>query len=95
MVYHSHYASGFEGFVNPAEYPYEVIYKGLTTGTERLASISSSAKIRPWLQDFDLGAIYDARMVNLQKKAVYDANAYGWLLWNPSNIYTEEALIKE
>jgi len=95
MVYPSHYPVGFEGFENPAAHPYEVIYWGLTIGNERLASISSEAKIRPWLQDFDMGAVYDARMVNLEKKAVYDANAYGWLLWNPKNIYTEDALIKE
>lgn len=30
------------------------------------------AALRPWLQDFDLGAIYDARMVRLEKQAVYD-----------------------
>jgi len=101
MVYPSHYPTGFKGFENPAAYPYEVIYEGLTTGMERLASVSVSipdkpvAKLRPWLQDFDMGAIYDARMVNLEKKAVYDAGAYGWLLWNPSNIYTEGALEEE
>ncbi|OGZ33089.1 MAG: hypothetical protein A2V69_02755 [Candidatus Portnoybacteria bacterium RBG_13_40_8] len=101
MVYPSHYPTGFKGFENPAAFPYEVIYGGLTAGIERLASVSASvpdkpvAKIRPWLQDFDMGAIYDARMVNLEKKAVYDAGAYGWLLWNPSNVYTEGALIEE
>lgn len=101
MVYPSHYPEGYEGFTNPAIQPYEVIYKALLTGQERLASVSaeiqggSAAKLRPWLQDFDLGANYDAEMVNLEKKAVYDAGAYGWLLWNPKNIYTEDALIKE
>lgn len=95
MVYPSHYPTGFEGFENPALHPYEVIYWGLTIGNERLASMSSEAKLRPWLQDFDMGAVYDARMVNLEKKAVYDAGAFGWLLWNPRNIYTEDALIKE
>lgn len=95
MVYPSHYPSTFEGFANPAEHPYEIIYKALTIGKERLDAISSSAKLRPWLQDFDLGANYHAGMIRLQKQAVYDANVYGWLLWNPRNVYTEEALIKE
>lgn len=95
MVYPSHYPEAYEGFTNPALYPYEVIYKALLTGQERLASGSFSAKLRPWLQDFDLGADYDAEMIELQKKAVYDAGAYGWLLWNPKNIYTEEALETE
>jgi len=95
MVYPSHYPAGFEGYENPALFPYEVIYKGLITGEERLASLSSPAKLRPWLQDFDMGAVYDAQMVNSEKRAAYDAGAYGWLLWNPKNIYTENALIKE
>jgi len=100
MVYPSHYPSGFEGFENPALHPYEVIYKGLTIGQERLASASAlnpdtkMAILRPWLQDFDLGAIYDAPMVESQKKAVYDAGLDSWLLWNPKNIYTEEGLEK-
>jgi len=57
------------------------------------------AKLRPWLQDFDLGAVYDAPMVRKQMQAVYDSatntapNDYsGWMLWNASNIYTQEAL---
>jgi len=95
MVYPSHYPPTFLGFENPAQYPYEVIYDALKIGNERLASISSGAKLRPWLQDFDLGAIYDANMINLEKKAVYDANAFGWLLWNPKNVYTEEGLENE
>jgi hypothetical protein len=101
MVYPSHYPIGFLGFENPAAHPYEIIYNGLTKGMERLASVSASdpsisvAKLRPWLQDFNMGAIYDARMIELQKKAVYDAGADGWLLWNPKNIYTESGLEKE
>jgi hypothetical protein len=98
MVYPSHYPPGFLGFENPAEHPYEVIYNGLTTGGERIASLSTEnpdlklAKLRPWLQDFDMGANYDAEMIKLQKKAAYDADAFGWLLWNPKNVYTEEGL---
>ncbi len=95
MVYPSHYPEGYEGFANPAFYPYEIIYKALTIGKERLDAISSPAKLRPWLQDFDLGAVYTPEMIELQKQAVYDAGAYGWLLWNPRNVYTEEGLIKE
>ncbi len=95
MVYPSHYPEGYEGYENPALYPYEVIYKALMIGRERLEIASVPAKLRPWLQDFDLGAYYDAEMVNLEKRAVYEAGAYGWLLWNPRNVYTEEALVKE
>ena len=101
MVYPSHYPAGFWGYDNPAAHPYEIIYRALAKGEERLASVSAAnpeqsvAKLRPWLQDFDMGAIYDGKMIELQKKAVYDAGADGWLLWNPKNYYTEAGLEKE
>ncbi|MFH1129381.1 MAG: putative glycoside hydrolase [Patescibacteria group bacterium] len=101
MVYPSHYPPTFLGFENPAEYPYEVIFSELKRGNERIASLSvvfpetPMAKLRPWLQDFNMGAIYDAGMIELQKQATDDAGGMGWLLWNPRNIYTEDALHKE
>ena len=52
-------------------------------------------KLRPWLQDFNIGAIYDSDMIRKEKQAVYDAGlTSGWLLWNPRNVYTEDALDK-
>ncbi|MDO8560837.1 MAG: putative glycoside hydrolase [bacterium] len=60
----------------------------------------SNAKLRPWLQDFNLGAdtnrgiYYDALKVRAQIKASEDAGSSGWLLWNASNVYTEAALKK-
>ena len=101
MVYPSHYAPMSLGFENPADHPYEVIYDALKRGNERLASLSALnpnekiAKLRPWLQDFNMGAIYDAGMIELEKKATYDGNGFGWLLWNPKNIYTEGGLERE
>ncbi|OGY46170.1 MAG: hypothetical protein A2731_03220 [Candidatus Buchananbacteria bacterium RIFCSPHIGHO2_01_FULL_39_8] len=92
MVYPSHYPSGFEGYTNPAEHPYEVVYRSLIRAEETLNNGSSRAKLRPWLQDFDLGAVYTPEMIRLQKQATYDANGYGWLLWNASNYYTAGGL---
>jgi len=51
-----------------------------------------SAKLRPWLQDFDLGADYTAPMVQAEKRATYDIGLTSWMLWNPSNRYTRGAL---
>ncbi len=90
MVYPSHYPPDFEGYKNPADYPYEIIKMNLSQGKERIGQ--GTAKLRPWLQDFDMGANYDARMINLEKQAVYDTDSYGWLLWNPASRYTEDAL---
>lgn len=94
MIYPSHYANGFEGYQNPALYPYEVVKVSLEGALEKLsAQEEAKAKIRPWLQDFDLGAVYDAEMVESQIKGVYDAlgdDFAGFMLWNSNNIYTEE-----
>ncbi len=52
----------------------------------------SAQKIRPWLQDFNLGAVYTASMVDKQIQAVYDAGLNSWMRWNASNHYTASAL---
>jgi hypothetical protein len=53
----------------------------------------SAQKIRPWLQDFNLGATYTSEMVRKQIQAVYDSGLSSWMLWNAGNKYTKEALI--
>lgn len=78
------------------------------------------ARLRPWIQDFDLGADYTAAMVRSQIQAIYDAGCSatlgtlvasgstpltrtepcskeidGFMVWNPSNVYTKEAFLKE
>lgn len=112
MVYPSHYADGFLGYQNPADYPYEVIKYSMESALRRLLIYNQlqrtpastdeeitkqkrNVQLRPWLQDFDLGAIYDAKMVRSEIEAVYDAtgdNFRGFMLWNSSNVYTKEAL---
>ncbi len=95
MLYPSHYYSGVMGFNNPAQHPYEIINKSLKDGIVILTKSSSTALTRPWIQDFDLGANYDASMIKKQIQACDDNNCSGWLLWNASNKYTESALKKE
>jgi len=99
MVYPSHYANNFIGLKNPALYPYEVVKYSLEKAKEGfdpelLNGLEPRAKIRPWLQDFDMGAVYDASMVRAQIKAAEETNSDGWLLWDPRNFYTEGALKK-
>jgi len=92
MVYPSHYASGFGGFKNPAEYPYEVIFKSMSRGIEKLKAMGEDAKkFRPWIQDFDLGTNYGIAEVNKQKQALYDLGIQSWMAWDPSNNYTKPA----
>ncbi|RJR31294.1 hypothetical protein C4569_02525 [Candidatus Parcubacteria bacterium] len=92
MVYPSHFADGYKGFANPAQYPYEVVYKSLRDGAKKIAG--TKAKYRPWLQDFDLGADYDSVKVKDEIRAAYDSESSGWMLWNAKNIYTKEALFR-
>jgi hypothetical protein len=99
MVYPSHYAYGFLGYQNPAAYPYEVVEYSMEKALARLAVFNQSkeikARLRPWLQDFNLGAVYDPAMVRSEIAAVYDAakdNFSGFMLWNSSNVYTTKAL---
>ncbi len=89
MIYPSHFANGSYGFKNPADHPYEVIAKALLDGKAKLTAVNiSTTKLRPWLQDFNLGAIYTADMVTAQIKATNDAGITSWLMWDASNKYT-------
>jgi len=89
MVYPSHYPSGYLDLKNPAADPYKVVTFALTKGEESLKPIENlRAKIRPWLQDFNLGADYTPAMVDLQIKAASEAGTYGYLLWNARNVYS-------
>lgn len=49
-------------------------------------------KLRPWLQDFDYGGDYDAADVRAQIDATYRSQLTSWMLWDPGNKYTREAL---
>ena len=93
MVYPSHYPTNFMGFKNPAEKPYEVVRYSLDHAVNRAST--TPLKFRPWLQDFNLGAIYTADMVKLQIQATYDAGLTSWIFWNASNKYTKDAFIPE
>lgn len=98
MVYPSHYPPGWGGFVNPAEHPYDIVYKNLIRGKTVIDELraaapgASIAGFRPWIQDFDLGAKYTPDMVKAQMKASADGGATGWILWNARNVYSESAL---
>ena len=89
MVYPSHYPPGFLNYKNPASVPYEIVKHSLGVAVTRVVAQGySPLKLRPWLQDFDLGADYTAEMIKAQKRAVYDAGLTSWMMWDPANIYT-------
>ncbi len=92
MVYPSHFPNGWNGFKNPAEHPYDVIKITMDKAGDRMEAMGEPrTKIRPWLQDFNLGATYTAEMVKAQMTATYDAGLTSWLMWDPRNNYTKAA----
>ncbi len=93
MVYPSHFAKGYLGLAKPAEHPYDVIKFSMGRAVDRALSASTSPeKLRPWLQDFNLGAVYTPAMVRAQIQAAYDLGLTSWMLWNAGVVYTKGAL---
>jgi hypothetical protein len=91
MIYPSHYPKGHLGLNNPADHPYRIIYDASLRGMKRLEG--KRAKLRPWLQDFKLGAVYDKKMILDQIQAARDAGVFGFAIWNARNVYTESAYL--
>ena len=90
MIYPSHYGPGNFGFENPAEHPYQVALQTLQHGINQLKAANKEVIIRPWIQDFDMGAVYDKEKIQQQIKAIEDAGLKsGWMVWNPSNFYIQ------
>ncbi len=93
MVYPSHYPSGFNGYKNVNEHPYDIVKFSMDKGVERTKlATSSPSKLRPWLQDNDYPVPYTPDMVRAQIQATYDSGLDSWMLWDAGNTYTVEAL---
>lgn len=108
MVYPSHYAPGEYGIAKPAENPYAVVMRALSDASKKITAMKNDSslpqefrdrvsfqQIRPWIQDFDMGAVYDKEKVQAQMKAVYDSGLSSWMMWDPANKYTPEAYALE
>lgn len=108
MVYPSHFYPGTAGFQNPAAHPKEIIEYSTrgaiaialetasstrnASGTPLVASSTYIGKLRPWYQDFDMGATYTKEMVRAQITAGEKFGVTSWMLWDPANKYTPSAL---
>jgi hypothetical protein len=94
MAYPSAYHLGIPGHRNPVAHPYAVVFETVRRARER--SAQTPAVVRPWIQDFRDYA-FDRRPfgvleVRAQMTAALEAGAAGWMLWNPQNRYTVDAL---
>jgi hypothetical protein len=96
MVYPSHFGKGFLGYPKPATEPYNVVKYSMDKATIKALNASSTpVKLRPWLQAFDLGAIYTPALVRAQMQATYDSGLNSWLLWNAASEYNADALLSK
>ena len=96
MVYPSHFPPGWNNFKEPAANPYDVIKISMGEAVERAKAMGENPlKLRPWLQEFDLGAIYTKDLVQAQIKATYDVGLTSWLMWDPANKYDENPFLPE
>lgn len=108
MVYPSHYPSGFNGWDNPNTVPHEIIEYAMTSAVERVKAFDTATttpqevrdhvrieQLRPWIQDFDYGGNYGVAEVRTQIEAVYDSGLTSWMIWDPANRYTRDALLVE
>jgi hypothetical protein len=90
MVYPSHYGPGELGLADPNADPGRTVALSLRDFAADLTG--QKTRLVPWLQDFSLGREYSKDDVRLQILAARDASADGFLLWNPSGIYTRGVL---
>lgn len=94
MIYPSHYPKGFHGIANPAEKPYQVITIAMKKGVERaIVAGYGPEKFRPWIQDFNLGAVYTQSMVQDQIRALSELGITSFMSWDPANKYTQGAYL--
>ncbi len=93
MTYASHYPSGYLGLANPAAYPGIILKSDIKAGAPFFEG--KRAKLGLWLQAFNLGAVYDERMMDEQIEVTEAATStHGWLLWNARNYYPDHIFKK-
>lgn len=95
MVYPSGWHAGSLGFAYPPAHPGPVVRINVEATVDR-ARPHGTALVRPWLQDFhDYGSRalpYYAEQVHAQIAATAAAGGVGFMLWDPSLAYEEQAL---
>jgi hypothetical protein len=90
MMYPSHYNPGEYNIPDPNAHPYKVINRGLMDALRRLGP--NYTKLRPYLQDFNMGRHYGPHEVRAQIIAVRRNMLESWVLWNAGNKYDWAAL---
>jgi hypothetical protein len=91
MVYPSHYNPGEFNLSDPSSTPGRTV--SLSLRDFRNTMLGKKAMLIPWLEDFSLtSARRPPDEVQAQIDAARRHKVKGFLLWNPSGVYTEELL---
>jgi hypothetical protein len=90
MVYPSHYRSGEFNIVDPDARPGTTVAYSLRDFQRAVQG--RKAVLIPWLQDFSLGRSYSLADVQDEIQAARLEHVKGFMLWNPSGVYTKSAL---
>jgi hypothetical protein len=97
MLYPSGFQFGIPGYRNPVANSNEIVYLSLRKAQERTGI--APVRFRPWLQSFRDYAFdrrpFGEKEIGDQIRAADAFGAHGWMLWNPANVYTADALKKE
>ncbi|MFL6351233.1 MAG: putative glycoside hydrolase [Bryobacteraceae bacterium] len=94
MLYPSGFMYGIPNYRNPVEHSYEIVRFSLDRAKERTGV--DPIRFRPWLQAFADYAFdkrqFTEKEIQAQISAAETFGADGWLLWNPRNLYSAEAI---
>lgn len=90
MVYPSLWGPGQYQVPDPVGMPYEIVKRSLADFQKKAEG--TGVDFTPWLQDFSLGATYDADEVKAQIDAAADLGIDEWLLWSPRVRYHDDLL---
>ena len=94
MLYPSGFMYGIPKYRDPVAHPYEIVRFSLDRARERTKL--EPVRFRPWLQAFADYAFdkrqFGEEQIQAQIRAAQSFGADGWLLWNPRNIFSADAI---
>lgn len=96
MIYPSHWTAHYFDIPLPDKEPYRLVTEYAKVENEVLGELDDPPVSRPWIQDFEAPWLYDGpakkygkKEVEAQIKALNENGIDEFLIWNPSNSYTE------